>query len=81
MLTAEECHAKRNELNAMARKAEEAGDEALGSRCRLMAANMLLIADPKTRERGLALYEKNKDRLERDMPEVMKARAAIRSVG
>lgn len=67
MLTSEECHAKRNELNAMARKAEAAGDEALECRCRLLASNLLLMADPKTRDRGLAMYEKNKFRFERDM--------------
>ena len=73
-MSPEECHAKRNELNAMARKARKAGDEALACRCWLMASNMLLMADPKTRERGAAMYEKNKVRFERDM-------AAHRSVG
>jgi hypothetical protein len=63
-VTPEECHAKRNELNAMVRKAEKSGDEALGNWCRLMAANMLLMAEPKTRDRGSKAYEKNKTRFE-----------------
>lgn len=68
-MTSEECHAKRNELNAMARKAEESGDPALGNRCRLMAMNLWLMASKSeaARERGAYWYEKNKFRFERDM--------------
>ena len=66
-MTPEECHTKRNELNAMARERKAAGDEAMESWCRIMASNLLLMADPKTRERGAAMYEKNKMRFERDM--------------
>jgi hypothetical protein len=70
MLSAEECHAKRNELNAMARKARKAGDEALESRCRILAQNLRLMATDNAyfiRERAAAMYEKNKFRFERDM--------------
>jgi hypothetical protein len=79
MITPAECHAKRNELNAKAREAENNGNPGLGNWCRLMASNMLLMTsdDPAKRTRGQAAYEKNRFRFERDM----KSRAALRSVG
>jgi hypothetical protein len=83
-VTPEECHAKRNEFNAVARVAARVHDYALESRCRLMATNMLLMAsdDPAKRARGQAAYDKNKFRFERDMSaEVMKSRAVLRSAG
>ena len=68
-MTPEDCHAKRNEFNAQAREAEQAGNPGLGNWCRLMASNMLLMAsdDPAKRARGQAAYDKNKFRFERDM--------------
>jgi hypothetical protein len=82
MLTPAECHAKRNEFNAQAREAESNGRPDLGNWCRLMATNMLLMAsdDPAKRARGQSAYENNVRRFE-VFAEVMKSRAALRSVG
>jgi hypothetical protein len=68
-MTPEQCRAKRNEFNAMARRAIKEGNPALASWCDLMGKNMLLMAsdDPAKRARGQAAYEKNKFRFERDM--------------
>lgn len=63
-LSEAELHARRNELNGEARKAEKDGDPAAGNQYRTLASNILLIADPATRERGIAAYKKNKYRIE-----------------
>ena len=69
MLTPTDCHTKRNEHLALARKAEKADNYALGSWHRLFAANFELMAsdDPVRRQRGMAMLKKNSDRFERDM--------------
>ena len=65
-MTPEQATAKRNELNALARKAEVEGNEALASRCRILGTNLrdMVSEDPATRDRATAGYAKNKADLE-----------------
>lgn len=69
MLDKAECLEKRREHLASARKAEHAGNEALGSWHRLFATNFDLMAsaDPVKRARGMAALKQNGDRFERDI--------------
>ena len=65
-MTHDEAVAKRHELLAQARRAEQAGAHDIAERCKTLATNCGLIAfgDPETRVRGEIWYGKNKADME-----------------
>lgn len=56
-MTPEQCLAKRHDLLAAARSAEQAGDSAIASRAKCLASNLEMMgsADAAVRERGATL--------------------------
>ena len=68
-MSPEDCHVRRNEFLALARKAEKSDKVYLGGWYRIFAQNLELMAhaDPDVKARGAAMLKKNAERFERDM--------------